>query len=284
MMIISVISFIRSFLRKMRDDFVAAFSAQAAFFIIISFFPFVMFLLTLVQYMPVTESDLLKILTSVIPDVIKSLVVTLVQEIYDKASGTIISITIITALWSASKGFFAIVKGLNSVYGITETRNYIKLRLISIFYTLIFAVMLIVSLGFLVFGNRIYIWISGRFAFLNELALLIISLRTVVGLCVLVVFFTALYLFIPNRKSNFMRELPGAVLTAAGWMGFSYLYSFYIDNMGNHSYMYGSLTAIVLLMIWLYACMYMMFIGAEVNVIFAGSGLTKLFQKKKQIS
>lgn len=273
--IFSIISFVRSFLRKLRDDFITAFSAQAAFFIILSFFPFVMFLLTLIQYLPFTKGDLLITFSGIIPDAFRSLLVKLIEEIYDKASGTIISITVITALWSASKGFVAIMKGLNSVYGIGETRNYFKLRFISIVYTLIFAGMLIISLGFLVFGNRIYLWISDRFQVLNELALLVISLRTVVGFCVLILFFMALYLFIPNRKSKFMNELPGAILTAGGWMGFSYLYSFYIDNMGSYSYMYGSLTAIVLLMVWLYACMYIMFVGAEVNVILAGSGILK---------
>lgn len=281
MSIISIVSFIRSFLRKLRDDFITAFSAQAAFFIILSFFPFVMFLLTLIQYLPFTKGDLLITFSGIIPDAFESLLITLIEEIYDKASGTVISITVITALWSASKGFVAIVKGLNSVYGIDETRNYIKLRLISIFYTLTFAGMIIVSLGFLVFGNRIYLWVSDKFNLLNDLALLIISLRTVVGFCVLILFFMALYLYIPNRKSKFIKELPGAIITAGGWMGFSYLYSFYIDNMGNYSYMYGSLTAIVLLMVWLYACMYIMFIGAELNVIFADGGILKLLSGKK---
>jgi len=99
--------------------------------------------------------------------------------------------------------------------------------------------------------------------------LLIISIRTVALLVALSIFFLIIYLVIPNRKSNFFYELPGALLSAVGWTGFSYLFSFYIDNMGNYSYTYGSLTAIIICMLWLYACMYIMFIGAEVNVVLA---------------
>lgn len=116
------------------------------------------------------------------------------------------------------------------------------------------------------FGNSLYVWIQHRVPALGEVALLIISIRTIVGLCILILFFLLLYIVIPDRKSSLMEELPGAVLTSLGWMVFSYLYSFYIENMGNYSKMYGSLTAIVLLMLWLYACMYMMFIGGEINV------------------
>ena len=101
------------------------------------------------------------------------------------------------------------------------------------------------------------------------MALLIISIRTLVGLGLMVLFFTLMYLLIPERKSSFFAELPGAILTSAGWLGFSYLYSYYIDHIANYNATYGSLTAIVLCMIWVYACMYIMFIGAEVNQVFA---------------
>lgn len=267
MTIKSLIHFIGAILRKMEDDNIKAFSAQAAFYIIISFFPFVMFLLTLIQYLPFTESTLMRTFVSVVPDAFDSFIISLVSEIYDKASGTVISVTVITTLWSASRAFLAIVKGLNAVYAINETRVFLKLRIIATIYTLIFALMIIVSLGFLVFGNQIFLEITIRFPVLNDLALLIISLRTAVGLCVLTIFFTLLYVVIPDRKTRVWSEVPGAFLAAVGWMGFSYLFSYYIDHMGNYTYIYGSLTAIVLLMLWLYFCMYILFVGAEFNIV-----------------
>lgn len=286
MIIISIIKLIQTFSRKLRDDFVNAFSAQAAFFTFISFFPFAMFLLTLIQYLPFEESTVLKICSNIFPTAFNSFIVTIVGELYDKASGTIMSVTVIATLWSASKGFLAIVRGMNSVYNNKETRNYFVLRFWSALYTLLFAILIIILLVIFVFGNQLSIYIIERVPLLKEFALLIISIRTVVGLCVLILFFCLIYVVIPNRKSRFLSELPGAILTSAGWMGFSYLYSFYIDNMGNYSYTYGSLTAIVLCMLWLYALMYMMFIGAELNSVIANpvinNALRELFSKKKE--
>lgn len=272
--IVSFYKIIRAFNRKIRDDYVSAFSAQAAFFVIISLFPFLMLLLTLIQYLPITKYNLMLILTQVFPANVKSLVISIVSEVYEKTSSTIISAAVISALWSSSKGILSIVKGLNSVYGIKETRSYIRLRILSTVYTLAFAVMIVITLGILVFGNRLYVWIESKASFLTDLALLIISIRTIVGLLLLTVFFLIIYIFIPNRKTKMLKELPGALITATGWMGFSYLYSFYIDNMGNFSNTYGSLTAIVLFMLWFYFCMYIMFIGGEINIVLSSGDLT----------
>ncbi|MBE5962475.1 MAG: YihY/virulence factor BrkB family protein [Lachnospiraceae bacterium] len=287
MLIVSIYKLIRAFVRKLNDDFINAFSAQAAFFLFLSFFPFAMFLLTLIQYLPIQESAVLEICTNIFPTAINSFIVTIIQELFAKAAtGTLISITVIAALWSSSKGFLAIVRGMNSVYGIKETRNYVVLRLWSTLYTLVFALVILALLVTTVFGNQLYLWILNRIPILTDLALLIISVRAVVGLCLLILVFLIIYIVIPNRKSRIFAELPGAMLTAAGWMGFSYLFSYYIDNMSNYSYTYGSLTAIVLCMVWLYACMYIMFIGAEINSILSNptihSALKNLIGAKKK--
>jgi membrane protein len=286
--LISLIKIIRAFNRKIRDDYVSAFSAQAAFFVIISFFPFLMLLLTLIQYLSITESSMLIIMTQIFPSSINSLIVRIIDEVYDKASGTIVSITAITTLWSASRGILAIVKGLNSVYAIRETRSNLKLRLISSLYTFIFAIMMIATLLILVFGNRLYFWIQSKIPLFSDLALVIISIRTIAGLLILTLFFLCLFIFIPNRKTKLFKELPGAMVSAAGWMGFSYLYSFYIDNMSNYSNTYGSLTAIVLFMLWFYFCMYILFIGGEINVVLSSGDLIYfmkyLFKNRKTLN
>lgn len=285
MTLIQIIKIFKAFDRKIKGDFISAFSAMASFFVIISFFPFIMLLLTLLQFLPISESTMLFTLTEIFPGSINSLIVTIVTEVYGKTSGTFISIITVSALWSASRGILAIIKGLNSVYDIEETRNFITLRIISTIYTLILAIMLVITMVILVFGNRLYIWIESRISILKELALIIISIRTIAGLCILTLFFLLIYIVIPNRKTKILKELPGALVSAVGWMGFSYLYSFYIDNMSNYSNTYGSLTAIVLFMLWFYFCMYIMFIGGEVNVILSSGDmiyfLTQAYKNRK---
>jgi len=274
-MIRAVYDMIRAFLRKLRQDTVSAFAAQTAFFVILSFFPFVMFLLTLLNYLPVPLKELLRATEDFLPGTLHEFVTPLLQEVYSKSTKALLSVSVTAALWSSSRGFLVIIHGLNAVYGNKETRNYFVVRALSVFYTLFFAVVLILTLILLVFGNQIYLQIQSRVPVLEHAALLIISLRTVIFLLALTAYFLLLYLAIPNRKSHFFDELPGALLSAVGWLGFSYLYSFYIDNLSNFSAMYGSLTAIVLCMIWLYACMYIMFIGAELNVVVSDAAVRK---------
>lgn len=267
-MIYSIIKSIRLLTIKVRDDYVAAFSAQAALFTIISFFPFVMLLLGILQYTSITRSMLMTMFTQVFPTGINSMVISVVDEIYNSSlSKTLISVTAITTLWSAGKGFLAIMKGLNSVYEIKESRNYFFVRITATIYTLIFAFMIIVTITLFVFGNQLYLWVVTKFPVLKDLALLVISLRTLVGLITLIVFFLLIYTVIPNRKTKLINQLPGAIISAAGWMGFSYAFSFYIDNFSSYSSTYGSLTAIVLFILWLYFCMYILFIGAEINLL-----------------
>jgi len=266
-MLVTLFHKIRGFLIKLREDSISAFAAQAAFFIILSFFPFIMFLLTLLNYLPVSAEDLFLYISGIFPETVKSILQTIFSELMKKSSGTVLSVTVVAALWSASRGMLALVRGLNAVYGHKETRNYFYLRGVSMLYTLSFAALLIITLVLLVFGNRLYDFIIHRLPVLEDLALLIMSMRSLVTMAILTLFFLLMYLVIPNRKSSLLCELPGAVLAAGGWLGFSFLFSFYIDHMSGYTYTYGSLTTLAICMLWLYFCMYLLFIGAEFNTL-----------------
>lgn len=275
----SVYRLIDSFVKKINDNQVGAFSAQATFFIILSFFPFIMFLLTLLQYIPIPEAALFDLMEIVFPDAIRGFVSSLVDEVINNASGTILSVTILSVLWASSKGILAIIGGLNSIYDIKESRNYFFVRFLSILYTVLFAISIIMLLGIFVFGNQIALWLGTKFPVINNLALLIISVRTIVGICILTLFFLFLYRFLPNRKTNFLRELPGAVISSCGWVGFSLVFSFYIDNLSNMTATYGSLTTVVLCMLWLYICMIIMFVGAEINSVLANPAVKNALRR-----
>ena len=266
-MILSTIRLIRAFTTKLQEDFISAFAAQTAYFLILSVFPFLMFLLTMLNYLPISAEELLSLAENVFPGEIYNIVHNIVIELVTKASGTLVSITVISAIWSASKGTLTLSKGLNAVYQQKETRNGILLRIISALYTLAFAVLLIVTLVLLVFGNQIYQIVIAKLPILGDLVGLILSFRSLVTMAILTLFFLLLYIALPNRKSNIFRELPGAIITAGGWLGFSFLFSFYIDHMGNFSYTYGSVAALAICMLWLYFCMYILFIGAEINMV-----------------
>lgn len=256
---------IRYFAVKIKEDDVNAYSAQAAFFLIISFFPFVMFLLTLLNYLPLNFPSIISEIYRIFPENVDVFLENLLTEMLEASNGTLLSVTAVAALWSASRGFYAIVNGLNEIYSLNTRRNFLVTRILAFIYTLFFAIILIFVLIIFVFGNQLTVHLTAHIPFIKDIALLVISLRTLVGLVFLILFFTVMFMAVPERKSGFFAELPGAILTSAGWLGFSYLYSFYIDNFSNYSATYGSLTAIVLCMIWVYCCMNIMFVGAELN-------------------
>lgn len=268
-----------TFAQKITRDNIKAYSAEATLFIVISLFPFLMFLLSLMQFLPIDSNTLLDFMNTFLPSMISSRASNILTPLLTQKSGVIVITTVFGFLWAGSQGFLSIERGLNGVYCRENRRTYLFSRLYSIIYTILFALLIVVLLLIFLFGNRLMASLTSVFPHLTYLTILIKSIRYSAGLVMLIVIFDMMYRFIPNRKdhgSNFITELPGAVLAAVGWLAFSALYSCYIDNFSNYSIVYGSLTAIVFLLIWLYFCMYMVYIGAEIN------SLLKLYQYRKQ--
>jgi len=250
---------------KIKKSHLNAYAAQSAYFIILSAVPFIMFLLTILNFINFDADSLIALIAGAAPSETSDILLNILKNINVNSSGAILSFSIIALLWSAGKGIMTLTKGLNSVYGSPETRHYVILRIVATFYTLIFAIIIIFTLAFLVFGNKIYLWICTVLPFLDNIAAFIISVRTILSLLVLTVFFVFLYRFLPNRKCKLKHQLPGAIFTASGWMISSYLFSIYVDYSPGLSDMYGSLTGLIILMLWLYFCMNILFFGAEIN-------------------
>ena len=251
---------------KYKNDEVTVYAAQASFFIVISFFPFVMLLLTLIQLVPaVNKSDLLELLVAIMPDMLDALVISIVDDLYTKSPATVVSISAVAAIWSASRGMLGIEKGLNRVYECPRTSGYIIRRLICSGYTILFVMACVASLILLVLGTSIQRLILSLFPVVSSLTRYLISFRSFLALAVLVIVFAGLYTLVPMRRHSLKSQLPGALFSTLGWIVFSGLFSLYFNNFSNYSYMYGSLTAVVVLMLWLYICICILLIGAELN-------------------
>lgn len=266
---------IYGFFEKMSEDHVSAFSAQAAFFMLLSVFPMLMILLNLTRYMPFSQEDVISLIANIMPREFVQYVTSIVSDLYSKSKASLLSVSVVFTLWSAAKGMQAIANGLDSVYECEEYLGYFRWRLIAIMYTIFFIALLVVTLCLFVFGNAIYHGLVGVFPHLENIAGLIIGIRSVVGVVLLFAFFLLLYTYLPNNKGLKVRkkikrkprqQIYGAAFSAAAWILLSYVFSIYIDNFSNYSYMYGSLTTIILAMLWLYLCMYIIFIGGEINV------------------
>ncbi len=268
------------FMNKFSENTLSVHAAHVVFFVMVSFFPFVMFFFTLLKYTPLTEDSLIRLLDAVVPSSISQILTTWINEAYHQSSGTILSITVITTLWSGSKGFMGITYGLDKIYNVKNRRNWLVNRLSSLLYTLAFTGILLVSLIVLLYGNRILLAIDSFFSIETPLFIGIFSLRSFLGFTIFFLFFLLLYMFIPDRKPNVKEEIPGAMFTSVLWILFSYLFSIYIDYFTNFSSIYGSLTYIVLFMLWLYVCMNILFFGALINRFLAEGNI--LFKKSKR--
>lgn len=256
----------KSFFDKCRRDKINAYAAQSAFFIILSTIPFLMVFSSLLQYTPITENTLLKIYKTALPDYISTFLISVTDEVYNRSVG-IISITAIVAIWSAAKGIQYMTDGLNSVNDLEENRNWIILRLWAIAYTVAFLFAVVFTLVVLVFGNSLHNLAAEYIPLFQSFTNLIEKLRGFVLFGILLVFFDIIFTALPNRKLTFKSQLPGAAICAVAWYAFSFALSVYVDYFNGFS-MYGSLTTIALIMLWLYFCMYIMLMCAEVNVIF----------------
>ena len=248
------------------EDQINVYAAQSSFFIIISAIPLIMLLVTQVQFIsPLSQSDLMNAILGIVPNSLNSYVVALVDELYNNASTAIISISALAILWSASKGTYALELGINKIYRSPSKRRFIIRRLWAVIYTAVFIVIVITTLLLLVFGNRIQLLLENMFPILSKITALIINLRSLFSVIFLSLFFALMYKALSHQKLKYSQQFPGAVFAALGWILFSFFYSIYIDNFSNYSYIYGSLTAVILLCLWLYVCMNILLIGAEIN-------------------
>lgn len=267
-MISEIYFIIKGFTNRLKDDHISAFSAQAAFFLIMSIVPFLSLLLTLIKYLPISQTMLLDTVINVTPVPFEPLVTTILEELFAKSNGAILSVSVLVAIWSAAKGVLAIVRGLQAIYHVNESRNYFVLRFISAIYTVIFVTAIILTLLLLVFSNQIYYALKADFPTAADFISIFIKQKFLLALCLLTLFFLVVYKLVRRSNNSFISLIPGAVIAALSWIVFSYAFSVYIDKFSDFSYTYGSLTTIVLLMLWVYFCMYLLFIGAEINSYF----------------
>lgn len=255
---------------KYSEDEMTVYAAQVTFFIILSAVPFIMLLLTVIQLIPsVSNADLLELVVSLTPADYKSLAFRAVNDLYLKSPATMVSVTALMALWSSGRGMFSVARGLDRVHGREGKRSYVVSRLVCSGYTVVFILVCVMSLGILVFGRTLQAFLETHLPVVAEITGHVINFRALWAAMVLMVFFLGIYTFVPDRKLSLKDQVPGAVFSTLGWLGFSLAFSLYFTHFGgwNYSYMYGSLAAIVLFLLWLYFCMCILFIGAEVNCL-----------------
>lgn len=253
------------FFRKASEDSLAAYAAQTTFFVMLSFFPFIMLLIMIASRMSITRTNVVLYLLDVAPKQLQSYILYIVDDIVYSNNNSFTIITVLVSLWSAGKGIQALTYGLDKIYGVEKTKNFFISRLLSAVYTLAFMLMCLVIMVVHVFGKQIGLQIIEKKPSMANATIFILSLKNAFTFIIIFLFLLLIYYQLPGRKGRVKHELTGAAIAALAWMLMSRIFSFYIQNVASASYMYGSLTSIILVIIWLYIGMQIVLYGAEIN-------------------
>lgn len=262
----SKISSIKTIFNNMRKDNISESSAQCSYYVILSFIPFIILLLTLVQYTNIEQQKLFDIISKLIPSSMSEMVLGIIREVYSKSVRTV-SISLTFTLLSADKGLFALIKGLHVVYNYSDnkTKSMIYLKLTSILKTMIFIILVAIGAVILVFGNSIISTVQEKFGLLENYTIISKVLTQILFILTAFGVFLCLYKFMPGHKITFKSQVPGAIFSSIALIVISFVFSKYLDIFKAFSITYGSLTALMLIMMWTYACFYVIFLGAEIN-------------------
>ncbi|MBQ9983042.1 MAG: YihY/virulence factor BrkB family protein [Lachnospiraceae bacterium] len=278
------------FAEKVGDRYTAACAARAAFFIMLSVVPIITLILAAATYLPFTQQDVMDLLMSFIPGEFGVYVEDIISDVYRGAGSTVISVSIIATIWSSSKGVVALIDGFNSMYRVQQESGIIKSRARAVFYTVAFIVILTVILSVYVTVSHYYgRYLRGVFELGSVVERLLWFVRYVFGWLLFYAFILMLYVVLPEgfglpadreEHMNFGKRVksqaPGAAFCSVAWLVISRLVVLYMQHFSNFSVMYGSLAGIVILMLWLYFCMYSLFIGAVINYLLSKGYLTRV--------
>ena len=258
--------------RKLLSMKVGLFASSACYFMVLSLFPLLVLMLGFLRHTGLEVENLLAFLEGFVPGALMEGARQLVFETYLVTNGTLLGLSALTALWSASRGIYGLLKGLNAVYSLRETRGYVYTRIMSVYYTFAFLLVLLLNLVLQVFGKALLealpygeepliVFLTGAVDF-RQLFLLLTQ----------VVLFCAMYKALPNGKFSWKQSLPGAVLASFGWLIFSNLFSVYVAYSASYVNLYGTMYRAAMSFLWLYCC---------VSIVFYGGGLNRWLMDRK---
>ena len=254
-----------AFGRKIGEMHIPLHAGYTGFFLVLSLFPALLLLLGMLRYTGLRVESLMGFLAEILPEALLESAEELVYGTYFNANGAVVGLSAVAALWSASRGLYGLLRGMNAVYGVSEDRGYFHTRILSMGYTFAFFLVMVLTLIVHVFGRSLIKMLTmvdnGFVIFLTDL----IDLRFVLLLSLQSLVFTLMFMALPNGKRRFRDSLPGGVFAALGWLVFSDIYSIYVENFSHYANIYGSVYAVALSMLWLYCCVSILFYGGVLN-------------------
>ncbi len=259
--------FLKQLLFRYDDDGVSEMGAQLTYYLILSIFPFLIFFLSLLKFTPLADAGVLERLLAVLPGDTQEILFDIISGIMENGNIALLSFGAVGAIWSSSKGILSIIKSVNRAYDLEEDRPFLKLRVLSVLFTIALYVVLIVAFSILIFGEVLFNLVFVSYTWPSLVIWKI--LKFLIPLVFMALMLSLLYKFAPSIKKGievkFSETIPGSIFASLGIVIFSALFAIYVNNFGNYSKAYGSIGGLIVLLIWLYAISIVIVLGAEVN-------------------
>lgn len=251
--------------KEMQKDKIWNKSAELAFFLTLAFFPFLIFLIALLGFLPGAHDLIIGYLATLMPKEAFRIVHRWTDVVLYDGTGELVSFSLLFALWSASNGMAALIDALNEAYEVREGRPYWKFRLMALILTLAITLLVVGGSVLVTFGGYGMEWVAlhlhlDRFTHVaGEVA------NYAIGLAMLILGISILHYYGPNVTQRWQFFTPGAFTSVLGILVVSFLFSVYLRLAPSYNALYGSLGAIIIFMVWLYLISLMIIIGAELN-------------------
>ncbi|WP_438444712.1 YihY/virulence factor BrkB family protein [Gorillibacterium sp. sgz5001074] len=262
-----LIRFLEDLYCRYEDDEVAALGAQMTYYLILSFFPFLIVLLTLAGLTPLSEEEVWSNLAVMLPEATFLVISDIIRQIVKERNDALLSFGMLATLWAASNGLNAIVKGLNKAYDEQETRPWWRVRAISVVYTLAVVLVLMITIALLVFGHLLGKQMFRQWAFPATFETVWDAVKLAVTVSIAFLVFMLLYRNAPNRRLSFRSVLPGAGFASVSWVGISLAFAAYVNHFNTYAKTYGSIGGVIVLLVWLYLSSTIILIGGEINAV-----------------
>ncbi len=261
------VHFVKQLMKRIADDDVFGLAAQLAYFFLLSLFPLLLFIMTLIGHLPIDEQSFIDVLATVAPEEMMDLINENISRLVNEQNSGLLSISFIGTLWSASNGVNAITRAFNRAYEVEEDRSFIVSRLIAIVLTVAMVGIIVIAILLPVLGRMIGMYLFSLFGLSEDFAHIWGTLRWGITSIVFFIVFLALYRLAPNEKIRLIEVIWGALFATVSWQLVSWAFSFYVDIIGDYSATYGSLGAVIVLMIWFYMSGLIIIIGGIINAI-----------------
>jgi membrane protein len=245
-------------------------AAALSYYFLLALFPLLLFLIAMLGYFAEVgtelRADLLRYLAHIMPRSASALIRTTVDEIAQNTGSGKLTFGLLTAVWAASYGMGAISETLNSAYGVKESRPWWRVRLTSIGLTIVIAVLTISALSLVLYGGEIGDMLANRFGFSAAFTLAWKVVQWPIVLAFVLVAFALIYYFAPDLKDQRWYWItPGSLAGVVLWLFVSFIFRLYLRFFDNYSVTYGSLGAVIILMLWFYLTGTAILIGGGVN-------------------